>query len=92
MAHHKSAKKRIKVSEKRRLVNKSAVSKIKTLVKNVFNAEDKTAAGQIYKDAVSALDKNALKGRLHRNTASRKKAALTKYFNSLPDALVSEAL
>lgn len=83
MAHHKSAKKRIRTSEKKRIINKNAVSEIKTLTKKVLSAEDKTAVEADYKKAVSVLDKNVGKGRIHRNTASRKKAALTKHMNSL---------
>ncbi|MGE5681765.1 MAG: 30S ribosomal protein S20 [Bacillota bacterium] len=91
MAHHKSAKKRIKVSAKRQMVNKAAMSKVKTLVKKVMGAEDKAGAELVYKEAVSAIDKNVGKGRLHKNTAARKKAALTKYVNSLEAAPAKEA-
>ncbi|MGE5362910.1 MAG: 30S ribosomal protein S20 [Bacteroidota bacterium] len=83
MAHHKSAKKRIKTTERRTADNKSAISKIKTLTKGVYNSEDKAGAEVLYKAAVSSIDKNAVKGRLHKNTAARQKAALTKYINSL---------
>lgn len=83
MAHHKSAKKRIKVTAKRQTANKAAISKIKTLVKKVMSAEDKAAAEPVYKEAIAAIDKNAVKGRLHKNTASRKKSALTRHLNSL---------
>lgn len=83
MAHHKSAKKRIRTTEKKTLTNKAAVSKIKTLTKKVFSSEDRAEAEVLYKAAVATLDKNAVKGRLHKNTAARKKAALTKHLNSL---------
>jgi small subunit ribosomal protein S20 len=83
MAHHKSAKKRIRVTERKSAFNKTAISKIKTLVKKVYNSEDKAEAEALYKEAVSSLDKSVSKGRLHRNTVARKKAALTKYVNEL---------
>ncbi|MGE5353717.1 MAG: 30S ribosomal protein S20 [Acidobacteriota bacterium] len=86
MAHHKSAKKRIKVSEKRRVENKAAISKIKTLVKKVLTSEDVTEVGTSYKDAVSLIDKNVCKGRLHKNTAARRKSALTRHLNTLNSA------
>jgi small subunit ribosomal protein S20 len=91
MAHHKSAKKRIRTTEKRSTVNKTAVSKIKTLVKKVFNASDKAEAEIVYKEAVATLDKNAAKNRLHKNTAARKKSALTKHLNSLAAAAPAAA-
>lgn len=83
MAHHKSAKKRIRVSAKRHLMNQAALSKIKTLVKKVRSFENKTEAEVVLKEAVSFIDKSVNKKRLHRNTAARKKSALVKYVNSL---------
>ncbi len=85
MAHHKSAKKRIKVNETKRLRNKAALSKINTLVKKVHNAENKSDAEKVLKETVSAVDKAVSKGRLHKNTAARKKSSLTKFVNSLKD-------
>jgi small subunit ribosomal protein S20 len=83
MASHKSAKKRIRTSERRRIINKSNESKIKTLVKRTLNSTDKEEAEKVYKDAVSVIDRCVTKGIIHRNNASRKKAALTKHLNSL---------
>lgn len=83
MAHHKSAKKRIKVSEKRRIINKDAASKLKTLVKKVKAQKEKTAAEPILRETVAFIDKTVSKGRLHKNTAARKKSSLTRFVNSL---------
>jgi len=83
MANHKSAKKRIRTSEKKRLRNKASISKIKTLVKKVFDSSDKATGETSLKEAVSFLDKTAGKGRLHRNNVARKKARLTKFVNGL---------
>ncbi|MGD8781591.1 MAG: 30S ribosomal protein S20 [Ignavibacteria bacterium] len=85
MAHHKSAKKRIKVNETKRLRNKAALSKINTLIKKVHGAENKSEAEKILKETISAIDKNVGKGRLHKNTGARKKSSLTKFVNSLKD-------
>lgn len=86
MAHHKSAKKRIKTNAKRRAVNKAAISKIKTLTKKVFDSTDKVVAEKVYKEAVAGIDRMAVKGKIHKNTASRRKSALTRYVNSLAEA------
>ena len=83
MANHKSAEKRIRSNEKRRLRNKASISKIKTLVKNVFTSENKEAGEKNFKEAVSFIDKTVSKGRIHKNTASRKKAQLAKFVNGL---------
>jgi small subunit ribosomal protein S20 len=83
MAHHKSAKKRIRTNERRRLRNQAAMSKVKTLVKKVHSSENKDDAAKNLKEAVSYIDKNVTKGRLHKNTAARKKSSLTKFVNNL---------
>ncbi len=83
MAHHKSAKKRIKVSEKRRQINKASISKSRTLVKKVLETKDKTEAAVALKEAVSYLDKTVSKGRLHKNTVARKKSQLAKHVNKI---------
>jgi len=83
MANHKSAEKRIRSNEKRRLRNKASISKVKTLVKKVFDSENKEAGEKNFKEAVSFIDKTVSKGRIHKNTASRKKAQLAKFVNGL---------
>ncbi|MEJ2616931.1 MAG: 30S ribosomal protein S20 [Ignavibacteriaceae bacterium] len=83
MASHKSAKKRIRTTERRKTINKNNESKIKTLVKKTLNSANKEEAEKAYKEAVSVLDKSITKGVIHRNNAARKKAALTKYVNNL---------
>ena len=83
MANHKSAKKRIKISEKRRANNKASIYKVKTLVKKVLDTKDKVAAEENLKEAVAYLDKTAVKGRIHKDNVARKKSKLTKFVNSL---------
>jgi len=83
MANHKSAKKRIRTSEKRRVMNKMASSKIKSTVKKLQGSEKREDAEKYYKEAIALLDKSATRGRIHRNTAARKKSQLTKYLNGL---------
>ena len=83
MASHKSAKKRIRTTERRRIINKNNESRIKTLLKKALSSTDKEETEKIYKEAVSVLDKSVTKGIIHRNNAARKKAALTKYLNTL---------
>jgi small subunit ribosomal protein S20 len=86
MANHKSAKKRIKTSAKRRIVNQRIESKSKTLIKKAFGTTEKNEAEKIYKEAVAYIDKTAANGKLHKNTAARRKSALTKHLNSLQTA------
>ena len=86
MAHHKSAKKRIRSNKRKQVRNKAALSKIKTLVKKVYDTEDKVKADALLKEATATLDKQATKGRIHKNTVARKKSALTKHVNKLAAA------
>jgi small subunit ribosomal protein S20 len=81
MAHHKSAKKRIRSTERKKEVNKRIDSKIKTVIKKTMTTDKKEELEKLYKEAVSIIDKGASKGRLHKNNAARKKSALTKHFN-----------
>lgn len=83
MAHHKSAKKRIRSSEKRRKNNKMTDSKIKTVLKKTLATTTKEDVEKLYKEAVAIIDKGAAKGRLHKNNAARKKAKITKHLNKL---------
>jgi small subunit ribosomal protein S20 len=86
MAHHKSAKKRIRSSERRKKTNKMLDSKIKTVLKKTLSTSNKEEADKLYKEAVATIDKGAAKGRLHKNNAARKKAKITKHINKLAAA------
>jgi small subunit ribosomal protein S20 len=83
MASHKSAKKRIRTSERRRIINKRNDSEIKTLVKKTLSSQDKSEIEKLYKEAISIIDKNSARGSLHKNNAARKKAALSKHLNKV---------
>jgi small subunit ribosomal protein S20 len=83
MANHKSAKKRIRTTARRRIVNQMSESKIKTSIKKVLSTTDKAEAEKLYKEAIAILDRSSVKGKIPKNNASRKKAALTRHLNSL---------
>jgi len=74
----KSAKKRVKVAEKKNLRNRMIKSGVKTAVKKSVAAvaADPASAQAQFSAAVSAIDKAAAKGVIHKNTASRKKSRL----------------
>lgn len=80
MAHHKSAKKRIRRNLRRAAINGARVSRIRTFVKNVELAiagGDKDAAQTAYKQAQPELHRGVSKGVLHRNTVARKLSRLS---------------
>ncbi|HOP49200.1 MAG TPA: 30S ribosomal protein S20 [Ignavibacteriales bacterium] len=83
MANHKSAKKRVRQNEKRRLVNKMAISKLKTLTKKLLATTNKEEAEKLFRATTGLLDRYADKGRLHKNTAARKKSQLAKFVQNL---------
>jgi len=86
MANTPQAKKRIRRNTARTAVNKNRVSRIRTLVKKVENAliaGDKSAAVDALKVAQPEMARGVAKGVVHKNTASRKYARLTKAIAAL---------
>jgi small subunit ribosomal protein S20 len=75
----KSAKKRVKVIEKKTLINLSHKTALKTAVKKfeaAVAAGDKENAQTLFNDAVKKLDRGVSQGILHKNNAARKKSQL----------------
>ena len=86
MANPPQAKKRIRRNEKRAEINGNRLGRIRTFVKKVEAAlagGDKTAAAEALKAAQPELQRGVARGVLHKNTASRKFARLTKRVASL---------
>ena len=80
MPNHKSAEKRVRQNERRRLVNRSNRAKLRTSVKNLRSAlkgGDASKVGALLPQTVSEIDKAVQKGVLHRNAAARHKSRLT---------------
>lgn len=77
MANTKSAMKRMRQSEARRIRNRTVRSRVRTTVK-VARASEGTGVRAAVLDAIRALDKAVTKGVIHRNTAARKKSALAR--------------
>ena len=84
MPNTKSAKKQVRVSQKRKLRNQSIRSQNKTAIKKaeelIFSGKVKEAEEEV-KKAVSSLDKAAGKGIMHANNADRRKSRLVKKLN-----------
>lgn len=79
MANTKSAQKRIRANERKHLRNQMYRSRVKTLIRK---AEQLIFAGdaseEAVREAVSTLDKAAVKGIIHKNNAARRKSRLMK--------------
>lgn len=88
MANHKSALKRARQNETRRLRNKDVKTRVKSVVKEVRLAaqdSDTDVAKDRLNVAKSIIAKAAKKGVLHPNTASRKISRLSKLVNTLSE-------
>ena len=82
MDRHPQQIKRERQDVKRRARNVSNLSRLRTQIKNVLQADDKNKAQEEYTKAVSYIDKAAGKGLIHKNTAARRKSQITKHLNS----------
>lgn len=86
MAHHRSAKKRIRQTAKRTAINRSRMSRIKTFVRKVEDAlakGDHETARTAFAAAEPELRRGVTKGVLHLNTASRKISRLSRRVKAL---------
>ena len=86
MANHKSALKRARQNEMRRLRNKSVKTKIKNVTKDLRLSVSETSKEETLKKlnmAKSSIDRAAQKGVIHKKTASRKISRLSKLVNSI---------
>lgn len=82
----KSAKKRVRITEKRTLINRSSKSALRTAIKRfekaVAEGDVNNAKVELVK-AESTIDKSVKKGIIHKNNAARKKSRLQKLYNNI---------
>lgn len=89
MPNIKSAKKRVKIIEKKTLKNSMIKSSYKTAIKNF---EEALEAGKIddakslFVTATKKIDQACSKGVIVKNTAARKKSTLAKKLNAIANA------
>ena len=80
MPNHKSAEKRVRQSEKRRVINRGNRTKVRTYIKKVRAALDGGKSDEIQSvlpETISVIDKAVQKGVMHKNAAARYKSRLT---------------
>jgi small subunit ribosomal protein S20 len=81
MADHFSALKRARQTETKTARNRANKSRLRSALRSLREAidkGDKAAAQTAYRSTVSVVDKGVQKGVLHKNTANRYKARLSK--------------
>ncbi|WP_299703901.1 30S ribosomal protein S20 [uncultured Pontibacter sp.] len=86
MANHKSALKRIRSNESKRLRNRYQAKTTRTFIKRLKGTTDQTEAQELYKTVSSMLDRLAKKNIIHKNKAANNKSKLAKFVNSLAAA------
>ncbi|MBS6063716.1 30S ribosomal protein S20 [Criibacterium bergeronii] len=89
MANIKSAKKRIRVIQRKTLINKMRVSQVKTAIKNFDKAlmdGDFDLAQEKLRFVQKKINQVASKGSIHKNAAARKISRLTKKLNAAKQA------
>ena len=83
MANHKSALKRIRNSETKRLRNKYYHKTARNAVRNLRSTTDKKQAEELLPSVSSMLDKLAKRNIIHKNKAANLKSKLSKYVATL---------
>jgi small subunit ribosomal protein S20 len=83
MANHKSAKKRIRANESKRLANRYFSKTMRNALKEIRLTPEKAAAEEKLPKVTSLLDKLAKKGIIHKNKAANLKSGLAKKINNL---------
>lgn len=81
MANSRSAEKRIRINERRRVYNLTLKSRAKTLIRRFSEAAesaDQAQAQAAYSEAASALDRAVRGGAIHSNEAARKKSRMAR--------------
>ena len=89
MANNKSAKKRIQIAERNRLINKSYKSTVRTFTKKTLeycqkykknpNEDNKNLVKESLNKAFSLIDKAVKKNVLHKNTGANKKSKINNF-------------
>lgn len=83
MANHKSALKRIRANEAKRLRNRYQAKTTRTFIKRLKSCTDKIEAQELYKKVSSMLDRLAKKNVIHKNNANNKKSRLARMVSAM---------
>lgn len=83
MANHKSALKRIRANEKKRLLNRYQHKTARNAVRDLRNMEDKQEAEKRLPEVMSMIDKLAKKNIIHSNKAANLKSSLMRHIKKL---------
>ena len=83
MAHHASAKKRIRQDAKKRIHNRYYKKSTRTAIQKLRGITDKAEAEKFLPKVVSMIDRLAKRNQFHANKAANLKSKLTKFVSGL---------
>ena len=83
MAHHKSALKRIRQNENKRVHNKYYAKTTRNAIKILRDTSDKEEATKLYPGVISMIDRLAKRNIIHKNKAANLKSKLAVQVNAL---------
>ena len=83
MANHKSALKRIRSSEKKRLQNRYQHKTVRNAMRDFKKLEDKKTATKRFPKIISMIDKLAKNNVIHQNKAANLKSQINKHLTSI---------
>jgi small subunit ribosomal protein S20 len=89
----RSSEKDLRRTARRTRANKATLSALRTAVKKAraqLDARDRAGAGEALASALTALDRAASKGHIHRNAAARTKSRLMRRLNRVTAAAKPE--
>ena len=83
MANHKSALKRIRQNEKKRVLNRYYAKTTRNAIRDLRNESNKEEAAKLYPSVASMIDRLAKKNIIHKNKAANLKSKLAVQMNNL---------
>lgn len=83
MANHKSAEKRIRSNDSKRVRNRYQAKTTRNLLKELRSTKDKSKASSLLPEVSALLDRLAKKNVIHKNKAANLKSSIQKHVNSL---------
>jgi small subunit ribosomal protein S20 len=83
MANHQSAFKRMRIAERRRVINRKSRKRLTTMIKRLRTTASREEAQKLLPETVALLDQSASKGLIHANKAANQKSKLTQFVNKM---------
>jgi len=83
MANHKSAQKRIRSNDSKRVINRYQAKTARNLLKELRTTSEKSRAVELLPEVTTMLDRLAKKNVIHKNKAANLKSSIQKHVNAM---------